>query len=99
MMYKRKTYFFSKTPLPIYLLLKCMAIPYLVFGNCCLQLDFAVIFKVNDSKYQNILLIPILLIFHPASFEYIASRMSLCTSVNVCIQLRNVTADVCISAL
>ena len=99
MIYKRKIYFFSKTPLPIYLLLKCMTIPYLVFENCCHQLDFAVIFKVNNSKYQNILLIPILPIFHLASFEYIASRMSLCTSVNVCIQVRNIIADVCISAL
>ena len=30
-----------------------------IFGNCRRQLNFAVVFKTNDGKYQNILLRPI----------------------------------------
>ena len=31
----------------------------LVFGNCRCQLNFAVVFQVNDSKYKNLLPAPV----------------------------------------
>ena len=51
----------------MYLYLRLMPLPCIdiknyffdIFGNCHNQLNFAVIFRVNEGKYQNILPTPI----------------------------------------
>ena len=42
-----------------------------IFGNSRLQFDFAVVFRVNDNRYQNILSTPIFFqIFHAAQVYF-----------------------------
>ena len=41
-----------------------------IFGNCCCQLNFAVIFRVNDGKCQTDSLVPIFANFLLCSYCY-----------------------------
>ena len=57
--HKRKLYFFKNNNLRIYYCptrILCTDLEDFVFdlfGNCRRDLDFAVVFRVNDGKYQN----------------------------------------------